>query len=274
MSLFGHELAHKPGLPAKARLYARLFGNPNLSETMRAVAFRGATGDLDLSGKDILDAGCGWGPYSYDLARRFPTARVRGVEASPNTIRKNRAIRDALGLKNLEFEAMDLGDFSERERYDFALLIDVLEHIPDDLGAARRVAGALRPGGLLYAHVPTDRYRAFFNRRYAAAMDGFPEHVRSGYSPATLRALLESAGLEVLRTGRGMRFVSSLVMETLGSVPVLSDSRLFSALAAIPARYLLPLDRLCPASWGNTTWALARRPASPQMAPAGVGAAA
>lgn len=260
MSLFGYELRHKPGLPAKARLYARFFGNPNLGETMRAVAFRTATAGIDFSGKDVLDAGCGWGPYCYDLARRFPAARVRGIEASPNTVRKNTAIRDALGLKNLEFAQQDLRDFNEKARYDAVIVIDVLEHIPDDLGAARRLAQALRPGGLLYAHVPTDRYRAFFSHRYAYDMDHFPEHVRPGYSPESLARLLEEAGLETLRKGRGMRLASSLVLETMGTLPLISRFNTLSAFAGIPAKPLLLLDRFCPSSWGNSSWVLARRP--------------
>lgn len=258
MSLFGFELAHKPGLPARARLYARLFGNPNLGETMRAVAFRSATRGLDFSGKRVLDAGCGWGPYAYDLARRFPCARVTGVEASPNTVRKNLAIRDALGLANLDFLQRDLRDFDERDAYDALLLIDVLEHIEDDAGALRRIAAALRPGGILYLHVPTDRYRAFFSRKYAHDMDHFPEHVRPGYSPESLRRLAEGCGLEVLRSGRGMRLASSLVMEALG---MLNLSGTPAALAAVPAKPLLLLDRLCPSSWGNTSWVVARRAA-------------
>jgi SAM-dependent methyltransferase len=67
--------------------------------------------------------------------------------------------------------------------------MNVLEHIPDDVGALRDLGGALVPGGRIVLWVPG--YPALYGD-----FDRKVGHVRR-YTPATLDAAVRAAGLEV-----------------------------------------------------------------------------
>ncbi len=69
---------------------------------------------------------------------------------------------------------------------DLVVAFDVLEHLEDDLGAAREVLRALRPGGTFVVAVPADP-------RLWSAHDEAVDHVRR-YTRPTLTTVLVRAG--------------------------------------------------------------------------------
>jgi SAM-dependent methyltransferase len=74
---------------------------------------------------------------------------------------------------------------------DLVVAFDVLEHIPDDLAAARAMHAALRPGGTFLVAVPADP-------RLWSAHDDAVGHVRR-YTRQSLGALLRAAGFDLDR---------------------------------------------------------------------------
>jgi SAM-dependent methyltransferase len=105
-----------------------------------------------LPGATILDAGCGTGRYSIELARRGFV--VRGVDSSPELVEQaTRAAGDRGGL--VSFTVGDILALPPAS-YDAILCRGVLNDVVDD--GARRSAflafsGALRPGGVLIVDV-------------------------------------------------------------------------------------------------------------------------
>ena len=78
--------------------------------------------------------------------------------------------------------------------FDGILMLDVVEHVEDDAGFVRDVVeGLLAPSGWALVSVPA--YQALFSEHDRAL-----RHHRR-YSPGALRAVLESAGLEVVTRG-------------------------------------------------------------------------
>jgi len=73
------------------------------------------------------------------------------------------------------------------------LLLDVVEHVQDDVGFVREVTESLAPGGWVLVSVPA--YQSLF-----CAHDDALKHFRR-YSPRAIRAVLESAGLTVAARG-------------------------------------------------------------------------
>ena len=72
--------------------------------------------------------------------------------------------------------------------FDFVLMNDVLEHIPDDRAAARMAVQALAPNGRLWLSTPASRYRVgpnWVTARFERAWG----HVRKGYEPDALARL-------------------------------------------------------------------------------------
>jgi SAM-dependent methyltransferase len=79
-------------------------------------------------------------------------------------------------------------------RFDGILMLDVVEHVEDDIGFVRDlVDGSLAPGGWALVSVPA--YQSLFT-----AHDTALKHFRR-YSPAQCRQVLEAAGLKIEREG-------------------------------------------------------------------------
>jgi len=107
---------------------------------------------LSLSpGMTILDAGCGPGRLTVPLARGVgSTGRVVALDVQPGMLARARTKTEAVGLTNVEFVAVALGDGTlAANRFDRAVLATVLGEIPDRAAAFAELFKALKPGGLL-----------------------------------------------------------------------------------------------------------------------------
>ena len=128
---------------------------------------------------EILDIGCGpGGPLLQRLSRRY---RVEGLDAEPAAV----AIAHQQGLANVRVGTLDSLTESDGGK-DLALLLDVIEHVEQDvqmLNAARRV---LRPGGCLLVTVPALPW-------LWSGHDRLAHHYRR-YRQSELKTKLETAG--------------------------------------------------------------------------------
>ena len=113
------------------------------------------------SGDKILDLGCGFGRHAFEAARRG--ANVVALDAGRDEVEGVAATFAAmveageLSLENLHVAAVQ-GDalaipFPDGT-FDRVICSEVLEHIPDDIGAMRELARVLRPGGTMAITVP------------------------------------------------------------------------------------------------------------------------
>ena len=121
----------------------------------------------------VLDVGCGSGFGSHLFTRHAEV--VKGIDLDADAI--NFADR-AFSNGSISFSCMDI-TFVSRGTYDFITMIDVIEHIREDLEAVKSVSELLAGSGVFICSTP--------NRlsRYRKA----DHHVRE-YSPDDLKALL------------------------------------------------------------------------------------
>jgi SAM-dependent methyltransferase len=143
----------------------------------------------------LLDAGCGDGLLCVLIARRHPGWEVVGADQDDALLEKGRARAEKHGVKNVHFVRADLTQQLGSGLYDAVLAVECLVEIPDDAAVLDRMASALRPGGLLLAHVPEKDWRPVL----PGGARSWRLEVRHGYSDADLRLLLERAGLEAIR---------------------------------------------------------------------------
>ena len=79
----GRELSLDPGRSRFERMYANVLGAPASGLRIRLRRVLPATKG---SYQAILDAGCGSGVFSFELAKRHPEAKVVGVDSEPGLV--------------------------------------------------------------------------------------------------------------------------------------------------------------------------------------------
>jgi len=108
--------------------------------------------DLHLRGDEtVLDAGCGSGSVTLELASRLPRGRVIAVDSSPQMIEAlSRRVAEA-GVANVQPLVADLTEFALSEPVDVVFSNAVFHWIPDDAGLFGSLLRATKPGGRLRA---------------------------------------------------------------------------------------------------------------------------
>lgn len=145
--------------------------------------------------KDIFDAGCGFGQYSYFMAKKFPVAKINAVDVKVDYLEDCKYFFEKVNLKNAEFNYADLTQINFENQFDFVLSVDVMEHIEDDIGVFKRFYKALRPGGRVLINTPSNIGGSDAESEDDDSFIG--EHVRLGYSKEDISTKLEQAGFQV-----------------------------------------------------------------------------
>jgi SAM-dependent methyltransferase len=138
------------------------------------------------AGKTSLDIGADNGVISYLLRRRG--GRWCSADLNPETVA---SIRDLVreDVYQLTGETAPFAD----NTFDQIVIVDFLEHIPDDARFVRELRRILKPNGVLIVNVPHLKPHSLLNRvRHRIGLtDEWHGHLRPGYSLAGLRRLLE-----------------------------------------------------------------------------------
>jgi len=98
-------------------------------------------------GGSALDVGCGSGRAVIAMAKAFPTARVSGYDAHPESIERARINARAAGVADhVSFEVVDCTRLPA-ERWDLISTFDVVHDSVDPVGLLKSIRGALKPDG-------------------------------------------------------------------------------------------------------------------------------
>ena len=134
-----------------------------------------------------LDLGSDNGVVSLLLRRQG--GRWASGDLIPETVESIRGlVQDDVHL--VRGEALPFAD----AEFDRVVVVDMLEHVPDDAAFARELARVTRPGGRLIVNTPHLKRTALRSLRHALGQtDEKHGHLRPGYTPEILRGLLEPA---------------------------------------------------------------------------------
>lgn len=96
----------------------------------------------------VVDLGCGSGELTASLGRRWPTARVEGVDNSASML-KQAPIGDRVA-----FTLADVSQWQPTQPIDVVISNACLQWVDGHEEVLRRLAGQLSPGGWLAVQVP------------------------------------------------------------------------------------------------------------------------
>lgn len=141
-----------PYPPVGSNVGLALFG---LLDYARFVLWPGRS----LEGLRVLDAGCGTGNTTVQIAVNHPEVEVVGMDLSARSIELAEERARASGLSRggrLSLRQGSIEDLADDGRpFDYIIAAGVLHHMADPVAGARRLAGLLAPDGgmavMLYA---------------------------------------------------------------------------------------------------------------------------
>lgn len=140
----------------------------------------------EISGR-VLEIGCGIGTYTKMIA---PLAEsVVAIDIEPTFVARARSVTS--DLPNVEIRLVDFADMVAEEGFDTIVVLDVVEHLSDELTAIEKMFSLLEPGGCLVVKVPAIPF-------LFGEMDRAVGHFRR-YTRTSLSASMRRGGLSPRR---------------------------------------------------------------------------
>lgn len=194
-----------------------------------------------LPGMACLDAGCGGGDVTLEIARRVgPHGRVLGIDLDPVKLQLARADAARLGHKRVTFRRGDVRAAGEGG-FDFIYCRFVLSHLAEPAVVLASLSRRLRPGGLLavedidlaghFAHPPSAALKRFCELYDTVVRRGGGDPEIGPRLPLLIRRCgLVDSGVNLAQTvamvGEAKR-LPAITMQAIG--PALVAQRLASA---------------------------------------------
>jgi SAM-dependent methyltransferase len=185
----------------------------------------------------ILDAGSGFGQYTYYLSGLKPTSKILAVDVKEDQIQECEDFFRKASINNVDFQYADLVKFRNPDAYDLILSVDVMEHILEDVQVFDNFYHSLKNGGMLLISTPSDQGGSDAHEDNADSFIG--EHVRNGYNINEIQDKLRSVGFGKIeaRYAYGTPGKISWRLSMKYPIQMLGVSKLFFVL--IPFYYLL-----------------------------------
>jgi SAM-dependent methyltransferase len=147
----------------------------------------------------ILDAGAGFGQYSWHMSRINSNWKIKAVDIDKEHIKSCSRFFEEAGLtERITCEQCDLTRMRESDEYDLILSVDVMEHIEEDELVFRNFCRALKNNGIVLISTPSDRGGSDVHSDHGQSF--IDEHVRDGYGTDEISIKLQNAGFRNVQT--------------------------------------------------------------------------
>lgn len=129
----------------------------------------------------ILDAGAGFGQYTYWLSSIGRKWRIKAVDVKEEQVADCNQFFHRIGRSDrVKFVVDDLVTYREADTFDLVVCVDVMEHILEDEQVLANYAASLKPGGMLIISTPSDQGGSDVHGDDEESF--IEEHVRDGYN--------------------------------------------------------------------------------------------
>ena len=163
-----------------------------------------------LTGKTVLDVGCGGGILSDSMARKG--AQVTGIDLSTKALRVAQLHALEAGTANVQYREVSAEALAAEApaSYDVVTCMEMLEHVPDPVSVVRACSQLVKPGGWVFFSTinrnPKSFLFAIVGAEYVLQMlpKGTHEYAKM-IRPSELALYCREADLELAQT-RGMEY--------------------------------------------------------------------
>lgn len=197
-----------------------------------------------MSQPAVLDAGSGFGQYTFRMSSMFPNANIVAADIKPEQVEDcNRFFEQIDRADRVKFQYADLTQYVESDKFDLVLSIDVMEHIEEDTLVFKNLCQSMKKGGVLLISTPSDQGGSDAHHDHdheEGGVHGFvDEHVRDGYNMEDITNKLKTAGFSRVeaRYSYGAPGKISWKLSMKYPILLLGVSKLFFIL--LPFYYLL-----------------------------------
>ena len=201
--------------PKLSKLVNKIFGYTNIGNYARSLVFRKQVSKLSLNEtKNVLDLGCGYGEYSFMMARALPDAKITSLDIDQDALRNVRFAQSKLQLENLDIYESYLSNLPKNE-FDLNYSVDVFEHIKEEQMPFADAYKKLRTGGHLMVKMPNIIQTSVFPKKWFSEHEEWLKHEHPGqvYTLKDLKNRFESEGFNVIFAEQTDGLLSRLAWE-------------------------------------------------------------
>ena len=163
-----------------------------------------------LTGKRVLDVGCGGGILADSMARKG--ADVLGIDLATKALRVAQLHALEAGTQNVQYREISAEAMAAEQPagFDVVTCMEMLEHVPDPASVVRACATLVKPGGWVFFSTINRNAKAFMlaivGAEYVLNMlpRGTHEYAKM-IRPSELAGHCRIAGLDVLHT-KGLEY--------------------------------------------------------------------
>lgn len=156
----------------------------------------------------VLDVGVGHADPTIRFARKYPDARLVGIDGAEHMLHFGRQAVEAAGLTDkIELRRELLAENTFPPVFDAIMANSLLHHLDDPVGLWKAIRSASKPGAAIYI-VDLTRPQSIEEARQLVELhsDGAPELMRrdffnsllAAFTPDEVRAQLDEAGIDSL----------------------------------------------------------------------------
>jgi 2-polyprenyl-6-hydroxyphenyl methylase/3-demethylubiquinone-9 3-methyltransferase len=155
----------------------------------------------DLSGKRVVDVGCGGGILAESMAARGATVLGIDLSTKPLRVAELHALESGIRVDYREIGAEGLAA-EQPGAFDVATCMEMLEHVPDPAQTVAACARLVRPGGWVFASTLNRNAKSFLfaivGAEYVLGLLPRGTHEYEKFiKPSELANYARAAGLEV-----------------------------------------------------------------------------
>lgn len=199
----------------------------------------------------VLDAGSGFGQYTYYMYRHFNNCSIKAVDVKAEQVEDCNRFFKKLNAQHVIFNVEDLTQYKKADAFDLVLCVDVMEHIEKDMEVFKNFFESLKPEGMVMISTPSDLGGSDAHDPGDASF--IEEHVRNGYNMEEIKSKLYSAGFSRVEARYTYGKPGSISWRLSMKYPVLmlGTSKLF--FLVLPFYYLLTFPFCCVFNYFDVT---------------------